>query len=251
MAMYTSKMSLSQEAGLTVVVENTSAQMVSVEIDMSDCSNMVSTRGSFIVQDVIAPGKRQVVIVVAPQPQASRYGLSLAFNSGISMGPACQFPPVDEDVYMSKLHMPLSIPIPSEAQQMQNNLAFILQALAAPQNQSAPIPPAPLNPLPAPVPGPGSAASEPMNVDEDDEIEAAIRLSKMPFDQGTPTAEPVSEDDELAAAIALSMEEDGGPSQAPAATGDTAGGGADEYIEEDAELAAAIALSMQDDPGVP
>ena len=32
------------------------AQMVSVEIDMSDCSNMVSTRGSFIVQDVVAPG---------------------------------------------------------------------------------------------------------------------------------------------------------------------------------------------------
>ena len=37
----------------------------------------------------------------------------------------------------------------------------------------------------------------------------------MPFDQGTPTAEPVEEDDELAAAIALSMEEDGGSPLGP------------------------------------
>ena len=58
---YTSKMSLQEEAGLTVVAENASSAFVEVQVDMSDCSEMVSTRGSFIVQDTVAPGLRRAV----------------------------------------------------------------------------------------------------------------------------------------------------------------------------------------------
>ena len=113
-----------------------------------------------------------------PPPVARRYAMSMGLNyNAMSPGPAGHFPPIEESLYLTRMHEPMQIPVdPSRA--MQDSMAFILQQLAAP---GAPAVPPPVPPPPSAGPG-GAPAAMPVDVDEEDadaELRAAIELSKV------------------------------------------------------------------------
>eukprot|EP00667_Euglena_gracilis_P001388 EG_transcript_1388 len=261
MHLYVTKTHLQQEAGCTIVAENRSAGYFGLQVDMSDCSNMVSTRGSFIVQDTIAPGKRQVLIVVAPQPHAMKYMLSLSYGSSVTFGPATQFPPVDDPVFLTQLHQPFDCPLDAETQRLQATLQSILAGFSAPG--LGPAVPAPQPAAPAAVTPSGAAASAAVDEDEEDEeaqIQAALRLSEMEYQATQESAVPPTDDMDMEAAIQLSMAQGGGdcsdsPGTTPApptssdsdSVGPLPAGGREDSMDEDAALAAALALSMEED----
>ena len=79
LAVYT----LESSAGVALIAENPTPLPIRVELDAETSDGVVSTRGTLVMQDIVPPQSRLILVVLTIQPRAEKIAISYRFAAGL------------------------------------------------------------------------------------------------------------------------------------------------------------------------